>query len=332
MIACLIHRKDFMKPQLKLSIALQNLLCCPVCKEKIEFQNEHFVCTNAKCQSIFPVINDIPVLINEKISLFSFDDFLNHRNTTLNLRESKIRKLFIHFVPRISCNIKAKQNYRKFAELLLKQSKVPRVLVLGCRDLGEGIESLLEYSSIEMVYTDVSFGSNTQVIVDAHDIPFEKNAFDGVIIQAVLEHVVDPYRCVEEIHRVLKDTGIVYAETPFMQPVHERQYDFTRFTHLGHRRLFRKFEEIDSGPVCGSGTALAFSYKYFLRSFIQSNRLRYAVGTFAHITSFWLKYFDYFFINTPGTFDAAAGYFFLGRKSDKVLPDKELIKLYMGLR
>jgi len=325
-----------MKPQLnKLPISLQNLLCCPVCKEKIEFKNEHFVCTNAKCQSIFPVINDIPVLINEKMSLFSFDDFFNHRNTTVNLRESKIRKLrklLIQLVPKISKNIKAKQNYANFAELLLKQSMVPKVLILGCGNLGAQMKTLLSYSSLELVESDVSFGPRTQLIVDAHDIPFASNSFDGIVIQAVLEHVVDPYRCVEEIHRVLKDTGIVYAETPFMEPVHERQYDFTRFTHLGHRRLFRKFEEIDSGPVCGSGTALAFSYKYFLRSFIQSNRLRYAVGTFAHITSFWLKYFDYFFINTPGTFDAAAGYFFLGRKSDKVLPDKELIKLYRGLR
>ena len=31
-----------------------------------------------------------------------------------------------------------------------------------------------------------------------------KETFDCVIIQAVLEHVLDPKRCVKEIHRVLK--------------------------------------------------------------------------------------------------------------------------------
>lgn len=321
-----------MKSQIKLSSAIQELLCCPICKTKIKYQDDYFVCTISTCHGTFPVIDGVPVLINEEASLFSLDDFKNRSNTIVNLRENKAKKLLIHLVPMISKNIKAKQNYANFAELLLKQSMVPKVLILGCGNLGAQMKILLSYSSIELVESDVFFGPRTQLIVDAHDIPFASNSFDGIVIQAVLEHVVDPYRCVEEIHRVLKDTGIVYAETPFMQPVHERQYDFTRFTHLGHRRLFRKFEEIDSGPVCGSGTALAFSYKYFLRSFIQSNRLRYAVGTFAHITSFWLKYFDYFFINTPGTFDAAAGYFFLGRKSDKVLHDKELIKLYRGLR
>ncbi len=61
-----------------------------------------------------------------------------------------------------------------------------------------------------------------------------------------------------EIHRVLRPGGIVYADTPFLQQVHEGAYDFTRFTDSGHRFLFRRFERIDSGSVagCGHGAAL----------------------------------------------------------------------------
>jgi hypothetical protein len=66
---------------------------------------------------------------------------------------------------------------------------------------------------------------------------------------------------------VLKDGGIVYAETPFMQQVHGSAYDFTRFTWLGHRRLFRKFKEIKSGTCGGPGMALIWSWRYFLRTF-----------------------------------------------------------------
>ena len=117
---------------------------------------------------------------------------------------------------------------------------------------------------------DVSFAPKTKLIADGHDIPFEDNTFDCVIIQAVLEHVLDPVRCVDEIHRVLKMTGIVYSETPFIQQVHMQQYDFTRFTYLGHRRLFRKFIEIEHEPLMGPGTALAWSYTHFLRSFGKS--------------------------------------------------------------
>lgn len=163
-------------------------------------------------------------------------------------------------------------------------------------------------------------------------IPFEDNSFDGVIVQAVLEHVVDPNRCVEEIHRVLKPNGVVYAETPFMQQVHMGRYDFTRFTHLGHRRLFRKFEEVSSGPVCGPGMALAWSYQYFILSFVKRNAAKSLVKAFTRLTSFWLKYFDYFLIDKPGTFDAASGYYFIGTKSDRVLSDRELVTLYKGIQ
>jgi len=46
------------------------------------------------------------------------------------------------------------------------------------------------------------------------------------------------------------------------------------------------------------------------------------------LTLFWLKYFDAALIDRPGTYDAASGFFFLGKKSDKVLSDRELVTLY----
>ena len=188
----------------------------------------------------------------------------------------------------------------------------------------------LNNDAIKLVETDVSFGPRTTLISDGHNIPFEDDVFDGVVVQAVLEHVVDPFRCVDEIYRVLKQNGLVYAETPFMQQVHMGKYDFTRFTHLGHRRLFRKFEEIDSGPVSGPGMALAWAYKYFILSFVTSKRARRFFSFIAHITSFYLKYFDSYLIDKPGTYDAASGFYFIGRKSHLILSDRELIKLYRG--
>ena len=48
----------------------------------------------------------------------------------------------------------------------------------------------------------------------------------------------------------------------------------------------------------------------------------------------WFKkmkeYFDYYLIDKPGTFDAASGYYFMGRKAEQVLSDQDLIKLYRG--
>lgn len=317
--------------KIKISQAVQELLRCPICHSKLRKMDEQFECTNFECNMHFPLLDGIPVILNEQQSVFLLDDFVFQRKTFFgNLSENKLKKAMRRFVPVISNNIKGRENYSRFRDLLLKQSISPRVLVIGGSIRGQGMESLLNNISLDLVESDVAFGPHTTLICDAHDIPFENGSFDGVIVQAVLEHVVDPYRCSEEIHRVLKDQGVVYAETAFMQQVHGGRYDFTRFTHLGHRRLFRRFEEIDSGVVCGPGMALAWSYESFLSSFATSRTLRTLVRIFARLTSVYLKYFDYYLINKPGALDAASGIYFMGIKARQVLSDQNLLTCYKG--
>mgnify|MGYP006300193703 CR=1 FL=1 len=43
------------------------------------------------------------------------------------------------------------------------------------------------------------------------------------------------------------------------------------------------------------------------------------------------KYFDYLLIDKAGTLDAASSFYFLGRKSESILSDRELIRLYKGV-
>jgi SAM-dependent methyltransferase len=279
------------------------------------------------------VIDGVPIVIDEKNSIFSLEDFAAQRNTTFRLQPGRSEALLqrlLDLLPEITTPIGVKENYANLRDLLLSRSTQPKVLVLGGSILGQGMEELASARSLELIGTDVSFGPLTALVCDAHDIPFEDETFDGVIAQAVLEHVVDPYRCVEEIHRVLKPQGLVYAETPFMQQVHMGRYDFTRFTHSGHRRLFRRFREIAAGSICGPGVALAWSYQYFLLSFTRSRILRGLIRAFVRLTSFHLKYADYYLIDKSAALDAASGLFFLGRKEGTTLTDRELIEYYRG--
>lgn len=318
-----------MQVHIKLKENIFPKLRCPICKSGLEIDSS-FNCLNAACRASFPVVDGIPILINEASSIFRIQDFVVHRNTTRRLSDSMVKRVASKLLPAISQNIKARGNYKKFFQLLLKEHSRPLVLVIGGSTVGEGMEDVLSFSSVQFIESDVSFGPRTALICDGHDLPFDEATFDAVVAQAVLEHVVDPHQCVEEIHRVLKADGLVYAETPFMQQVHAGRYDFTRFTHLGHRRLFRRFEEIGSGPVCGPGMALAWSYWYFLRSFVKSGFARRAVYAFASFTSFWLKYFDYYLIDNPCTVDAASSFYFWGRRSTHTLSDQELITLFKG--
>lgn len=315
---------------LRLSRGVIESLCCPVCRAELNLDGAQMSCVSSDCGATFPVIDGVPVLLNEDASVFSIHECSARSHATPKMPEAKVKTTLRRVLPRISKNIGAQENYEEFSHLLLAQSAAPRVLVVGGSVLGNGMEPLAANRSLELVETDVSLGPRTMLVCDAHDIPLRDETFDGVIVQAVLEHVVDPYRCVREIHRVLKRQGLVYSETPFMQQVHMGRYDFTRFTHLGHRRLFREFEEIQSGAVCGPGMALAWAYQYFLLSFAASGISRALLMAFARLTSFYLKYFDSYLIDKPGSFDAASGYYFMGRKASKALSDRELIKLYKG--
>lgn len=285
---------------------------------------------NAHCLACFPVIDGIPILINESASVFSVDDFAQHRSTTFK-PVSRMVRIVAHLLPQLGQNLVVRTNFRRFVPLLFVQSTNPVVLVIGGSIVGEGMQDILAIPNIEFVESDVAFGPRTALVCDAHDIPFGDGSFDGVIMQAVLEHVADPYRCVEEVHRVLKANGIVYVETPFMQQVHMGRYDFTRFTHLGHRRLFRRFEEISSGIVAGPGTVLAWSYNYFLLSFVQSKVAISLIKASTRLALFWLKYLDRYLIGKRGAFDGASAYYFMGRRSQNILADRELIKLYKGI-
>jgi SAM-dependent methyltransferase len=316
--------------ELKLTQQTRERLSCPCCRASLEWSQAEAICSSATCGGRFPIVEGVPVLIDESKSIFDIADFVERRETTFRTGDRLLKETFRGLMPRIGHNIKAAHNYQRFAEVVLAGRPHARVLVVGGGVLGKGMESLTDNPAIELVETDVALRPRTALIADGHNLPFMDCSFEGVIVQAVLEHVPDPHRCVGEIHRVLKERGIVYGETPFMQQVHMGPYDFTRFTHLGHRRLFRHFEELDSGVSSGPGMALAWSWQYFLLSFATRPLPRALLRGLAALTAFPLKYFDYFLVNRPGALDAASGIFFLGRKTDQEFTDRELVSSYRG--
>ncbi len=316
----------------KFSKKLYGLLICPICKKgKLVMKKDSFKCKNTKCSEEYPIKNNTPILINEKNSIFLVGDFLRNKITTIKKKDlSPFKGIIRKLIPKISSNISSEKNYINLSNLISRHEKKSNVLVIGAGNSGFGIEILSKNKFIKIINSDVSFGLNTNIICDAHDLPFRDNSFDAIICQAVLEHVADPYRCVDEIYRVLKPNKFVYIETPFMQQVHMAPYDFTRFTYLGHRRLFRRFKEIDSGIACGPGMSLAWAYRYFLLSFFESKIIRKIIKVFSSFTSFFLGYFDNYLLKKSGSYDAASSYYFMGQKSNKIISDRDLVKMYKG--
>lgn len=303
-------------------------LRCPYCAAPFEWQPSQLVCES--CQRRFPIVGGVPILINEERSLFRSASFVTGQSTTVP-GSSWLRRTSRKLLPQLGANLPSRANYSALTTLLLQRRAEPRILVVGGRRAGEGMEGMARLPKLQFLYTDVTLGGETQLVCDAHDLPFLDETFDAVIAQAVLEHVVDPARCVGEIHRVLTQEGLIYAETPFMQQVHMGRYDFMRFSPLAHRLLFAQFDEVRAGLVGGPATVLAWSYHYFLRSFASSARGKAAAAILARLTAFWLKYFDRALVNRPGAWDGAWGTYFLGTWRDGPIDDRVLLEEYRGL-
>lgn len=313
------------------SESTRRLLRCPICRSELEEREDHYQCTSDSCGARLPVVDGCPVLLNEAKSVFTAQGIIDGHETFFDATRTRLRDAVWNVVPSIGFNITSRRHFAAFADRLMEQTDQPRVLLLGGTPGDRGMESLRSRESVELVASDVALGPETALVCDAHDVPFADEAFDGVVIQAVLEHVLRPQRCVAEIYRVLKPGGLVYSETPFMQQVHGGRYDFIRYTPLGHRILFRQFDEIETGTAAGPGMALAWAYLHFLLSFAKSRLMRRFIYVFAGFTSFFLKYFDYLLVNKRGSLDAASSCYFMGRKDDRERTDRELLESYQGL-
>ncbi|PND57588.1 SAM-dependent methyltransferase [Mycobacterium sp. ENV421] len=185
-----------------------------------------------------------------------------------------------------------------------------RILVIGGGVIGSGLDSLYDDSTIDLIGFDIYASPVVQLIADGHSIPLADGSVDGVIIQAVLAYVREPWVVAAEIHRVLRSDGIVFAATPFMQQVSEGPYDFTRFTAYGLQSLFNRFERLESGAISGAGTALRWSLGYFARALTRS----VAVGSLVQLCFFWLRYLDEI-LDSGQSLDGATGVYLLGRKA-----------------
>ncbi len=309
--------------------AVRPLLACPTCKGPLATAaptDAWLKCAAPACGKTFPVCHGKPVLLDEARSVFDHASY--HAPPSAAARPTRLGE-FVRQLPSPSVKLSATRSFETMRDQLLASSPAPVVLIVGGGINGKGMQVLAACPALRLINVDPSPGSSAVLFCDGHDLPFADGSIDGVVVQAVLEHVADPQRCVDEIYRVLRPGGLVYSETPFMQQVHLHGYDFTRFTHLGHRRLFRWFTEVESGVVAGPGTALAWSWRYFLAAVAPPRWQKLATG-FGRVTGFALEQVDHLVKQRAGAIDAASCTYFLGARADAPVSDRDVLAGYRG--
>ncbi len=188
---------------------IESLLICPNCSHKIKRKGEYFSCRN--CKSLFPIINDIPLLIK------SFD---KHKEKEADYHSS---------VSRIYRKLHQLDSYRNIyfhqqsLKPILQLGINSTVLELGC---GTGYDAtFLLKKGLIVVETDISAGqvheAKKELIkkglrknahfysTDAENIPFADESFNATFITATLHHLEHPVKALSEMRRCTEKGGII---------------------------------------------------------------------------------------------------------------------------
>ena len=306
-------------------------LACPACRAPLADPADPaapLACPDPRCHlhgEPFGTVGGKPVLVDFSRSLLVRDQVLETGGASVVERRVDWRAAVFRFLD--GDNPVAPHYGRRIADELQalgrREGRRPRILIIGGGRLSEGARQLYRSPAVDVIAFDIYASPNVAFLADAHQIPAVDASFDAVWIQAVLEHVVEPALVVQEIHRVLRPAGLLFADTPFLWPVHEKAYDFTRYTASGHRWQFRRFELIAAGTSSGPGTVLVLAIRHFAAALTRNS----VIGRILSIPFFWLRFLDDV-CEPRKRLDSAGGLFFFGRRRDAAMHPRELVSFY----
>jgi SAM-dependent methyltransferase len=110
----------------------------------------------------------------------------------------------------------------------------------------EGQEAIADLRALfpgrEYIGCDIQEGTNVDRIEDIHALTFADDSVGTIICVETLEHVADPLRAVQEMHRVLAPGGALAISSTMFFPIHQHPWDYWRFTPEAFDLLLKPFE------------------------------------------------------------------------------------------
>lgn len=134
-------------------------------------------------------------------------------------------------------------------------SEIPNgVAVLNVGASGE-IETFINSCSVNknwrITSLDVDPARNPDILGSIENINLPDGEYHAVFAIEVLEHVGNVPAALANCRRILASHGMLCASVPFMLPIHDAPYDYSRFTEYGLRRLFSEFTKVSILPRNG---------------------------------------------------------------------------------
>jgi SAM-dependent methyltransferase len=100
----------------------------------------------------------------------------------------------------------------------------------GDRQLEKQLPAGTRYIGLDYPPSGTRYRALPHVWADAMQLPIRADAVDGVALFEVLEHLPEPGLALKEAARVLRSGGEVVLTVPFLYPIHDAPFDFSRLT------------------------------------------------------------------------------------------------------
>ena len=117
-----------------------------------------------------------------------------------------------------------------------------RLLEIGSRSRSGNVYTQGFRKDIEYVGFDIIPGPNVDLVGDIHQLSksIQSESFDAIFCFSVFEHLAMPWQAALEMNKALKVGGLVFIATHPTWPLHDRPWDFFRFSTDAFRSLFHR--------------------------------------------------------------------------------------------
>ena len=147
------------------------------------------------------------------------------------------------------------KNYKDFRDRIIKDISLEDSVL----DIGKAMRNKfkdIECKNLETL--DVNdYGDYPDIIYDicSDDVSELKNKYDKIICIAILEHVYDPFKAVNNLREMLKEQGTIFGYVPYLYHYHAPRdlkfQDYFRFSKDALSYLFKDFKDVELFPIRG---------------------------------------------------------------------------------
>ncbi len=155
-----------------------------------------------------------------------------------------LKRVFIYLVvlSKFFSRQNLNNNLLKEVEILNKKNTKNNILNIGAG--GELSKIVKMITNGNLVNIDIDENRAPDMVMDATDLKFENESFDAIFLMEVLEHISEPQLAISEIYRTLKKDGLLVMSSPFVFGLHDKPYDFFRYTKYGLAYLLKDFSDV----------------------------------------------------------------------------------------